>query len=82
MVVSHVEEYQKIQYTPDDVQIVTQFGPRVARWLKLVSWKASWEPKQSLHEHVHVQTDSKLMKSQKTWSWRSLHIGHGLQAVT
>ena len=26
MVVSHVEEYQKIQYTPDDVQKVTQFG--------------------------------------------------------
>ena len=62
MVVSHIEEYRKIQYTPDDVQKVTQFGPRVARWLKLVSWKASWEPKQSLHEHTHLQADIQVIE--------------------
>ena len=38
MVVLHVEENRKIQCTLDDVQKVTQFGPRVAWWLKLVSW--------------------------------------------
>ena len=57
MLVSHVEEYRKIQYTPDDVQKVTQFGPRVARWLKLEKWKASWEPEQSLHEPAHLEAD-------------------------
>ena len=66
IVVSHVEEYRKIQYTPNDVQKVTQFWPRVARWLKLVSWKASWEPKQSLHEHARLQADIQDMEREES----------------
>ena len=63
MVVSHVEEYRKIQYTPDDVQTSGTIWPTwVAWWLKLVSWKASWEPKQSLHEHAHLQTDIQVIE--------------------
>ena len=57
IILSHVEENKKIQYTPAQVEKVTQFGPRIACWLKLVSLKASWEPKQSLQGHVHLEAD-------------------------
>ena len=54
---SHVEEYRKIQYTPAHVEKVTHFGPLVACWLRLVSWKASWEPKESLQGHVQLEAE-------------------------
>ena len=57
MLMSHVEEYKKIQYTPDRMEKVTQFGPRAAQWLKLVSWKVSWEPRESVCQHAHLEMD-------------------------
>ena len=57
MMLSHVEEYRKIQYTPDRMEKVTQFGPQAAKWLKLVSWKASWEPRESVCQHAHLEMD-------------------------
>ena len=57
MLMSHVEEYRKIQYTPDGMAKVTQFGPRAAKWLKLMSWKASWEPRESLCQHANLAMD-------------------------
>ena len=57
MILLHVEEYKKTQYIPAHVEKVTQLGPRVACWLKLVSWKASWEAKESLQGHVHLEAD-------------------------
>ena len=32
-------------------------GHRVSKWLKLVSWKASWEPQESVYDHPHLETD-------------------------
>ncbi len=48
---------RKIQYTPTHTQKVTQFGPRAAKWLKLVSWEDSWEPHESVREHAHLEAD-------------------------
>ena len=44
MLAPYVNEYKKIQYAPDCITKVAQLGPQVSKWLKLVSYKASWEP--------------------------------------
>ena len=57
MFMSHVEENRKIQYTPDRMERATRVGPRAAKWLKLVSWKASWETRESVCLHAHLEMD-------------------------
>lgn len=57
MLMCHVDEYRKIQYAPESMERVTQFGPQVAKWLKLVSLKASWEPRESVIDHSHLEMD-------------------------
>ena len=62
MLTPHINEYKKIQYVPEGMTRVTQFGPQVSKWLKLVSWKASWEPQESVCQHPHLEADILALK--------------------